>query len=52
MVNILEFCDYNWNPYEKCIQKSPNMPDIGLLIHEIDVNISEIWETNTLFFTQ
>ena len=30
-----------WNPYEKCIQKSPNMPGIGSLIREIDVKISE-----------
>ena len=28
-VNILEFGYYTWNPYEKYIQKSPNMPDIG-----------------------
>ena len=28
-VNILEFDYYIWNPYEKCIQKSPNMPGIG-----------------------
>ena len=41
-VNILEFGDYIWNPYEKCIQNSPNMPGIGSLIHEIDVKISEI----------
>ena len=41
-VNILEFGYYNWNPYEKYIQKSQNMPGIGSLIREIDVNISEI----------
>ena len=41
-VNILEFGYHIWNPYEKCIQKSPNMPGIGSLIHEIDVKISEI----------
>jgi len=40
---------YIWNPYEKCIQKSPNMPGIGSLIREIDVTISEILETNILF---
>ena len=40
---------YIWNPYEKCIQKSPNMPDIGQLIREIDVKISENWETNMIF---
>ena len=27
--NILEFGYYIWNPHEKCIQKSPNMPGIG-----------------------
>ena len=41
-VNILEFGYFIWNTYEKCIQKSPNMPGIGLLICEIDVRISEI----------
>ena len=51
-VNILESGYYISNPYEKCIQKSPNMPGIGSLIREIDVNISEIWETNILFFAQ
>ena len=40
-VNILEFGYYIWNHYEKCIQKSPNMPGIGSLNREIDVNISE-----------
>ena len=48
-VNILEFGYYISNPYEKCIQKSPNMPGIVSLIREIDVNISVIWETNILF---
>ena len=38
-VNILEFGSYIWNHYEKCIQKSPNMPGIGSLIREIDVKI-------------
>ena len=38
-VNILEFGYYIWNHYEKCIQKSPNMPGIGSLIREIDVKI-------------
>ena len=47
--NILEFGYYIWNPYEKCIQKSPNMPGIGSLIREMDVQISEIWETNIPF---
>ena len=40
-VNVLEFGYYIWNPYEKWIQKSPNMPGIGSLICEIDVKISE-----------
>ena len=38
-VNILEFHDHIiWYHHEKCIQKSTNMPSIGLLIREIDVN--------------
>ena len=41
-VNILEFGYYIWNPYVKCIQKSPNMPGIGSLICEIAVEISEM----------
>ena len=41
-VNILGFGYYIWNPYEKLIQKSPNMPGNGSLIRKIDVNISEI----------
>ena len=40
-VNILEFGFYIWNPYEKCIQKSPDMPGIGSLICEIDVKIEK-----------
>ena len=48
IVNILEFGYYIWNSYEKIIQKRPNMPGIGSFINEIDVNISEIWETNLL----
>ena len=48
--NILEFGYYIiWNPYEKCIQKSPNMTGIVSLIREIDVKMSENWETNILF---
>ena len=41
-VNFLEFGYYIWNPFEKCIQKSPNMPGISSLICERDVKISEI----------
>ena len=36
---ILEFHDHIWNHHGKCIQKSPNMPGIGSLIREIDVQI-------------
>ena len=41
-VNIVEFGYFIWNPYEKCIQKSPNMPGIGSLLSEIAVKMSEI----------
>ena len=44
-VSILEFGYYIWNPYKK----STNMPGIGSLFCEIDVNISEFWKTNILF---
>ena len=37
-----EFHYHIWNHHEKCIQKRANMPGIGSLILEIDVNISEI----------
>ena len=42
-VNILEFGDYIWNPYEKCIEISnKHAPGIGSLIREIAVDISEM----------
>ena len=41
-VKIVEFHDHIWNHHEKCIQKSTNMPGIGLLILEIAVLISEM----------
>ena len=41
-VNVLKFHDRIWNHYEKYIQMSPNMPGIGSLICEIDINNSEI----------
>ena len=44
-VKIVEFQDYICNQYGKCIQKSINMQGIGSFIREIDVNISEIWES-------
>ena len=34
---------------KNAFKKSPNMAGIGSLIREIDVNISEMWETNILF---
>ena len=39
---IVEFYDHIWNHNEKRIQISTNMPGIGSLIPEIDVDISEI----------
>ena len=47
-VNILELGYYIWNPYEKCIQKSPNMSGIGSLICEIDVKFQK-FEKQTYF---
>ena len=41
-VRIVEFYDHIWNHNEKRIQISTNMPGIGSLIPEIDVDISEI----------
>ena len=38
-----------WNHHEKYIQKSTNMPGIGSLIREIDVNKSEICENKATF---
>ena len=38
-----------WNHQEKCNQTSTNMPGIGSLIREIDVNISEILEIKQTF---
>ena len=40
-VEIVEFHDHIWNHHEKYIQISTNMPGIGSLIREIDVEISE-----------
>ena len=42
-VFVLMILRYIWNYHDKNIQKSINMPGIGSLICEIDVNISEIW---------
>ena len=41
-VRIVTFYDHIWNHNEKKIQLSTNMPGIGSLIPEIDVDISEI----------
>ena len=44
-VNFLEFGYYViWDPYKK----SPNIHGIGSLIREIDLKISDIWETQFL----
>ena len=37
--NILEFHDHIWNHHVKCIQISTNMPGIGSLIREKDINM-------------
>ena len=37
-IDILKFHDHIWNPLKKCIKMSINMPGIGSLINEIDVN--------------
>ena len=36
-VNIVKLHEYIWNHHEKCIQKSTNMPGIGSIIREIDL---------------
>ena len=41
-VKIFEFHDYIQNHNEKCIHISTNMPGIGSLVPEIDVDFSEI----------
>ena len=41
MSKLLNFMTI-WNHCEKFIQKSTNMPGIGSLIREVDVNNSEI----------
>ena len=38
-INIMEFHDHIWNHRAERIQISTNMPGIGSLIHEIDVQI-------------
>ena len=42
---ILEFRDNIWNHHEEYIQISTNMPGIGSIIREIDVYISEVYES-------
>ena len=41
-IEIVKSHDHIWNHNEKCIQISTNMPGIGSLIREIDIEISEI----------
>lgn len=43
-INIVEFHVYICNHNEDYIQISTNIPDVGLVFWEIDVNLSEIWE--------
>ena len=38
-INISDFQSHIWNHYEKCIQKSTNMPRIGLVMYEIGFDI-------------
>ena len=47
--NILRCHDRIWNHREKCIQKSTNMPGIGSLIREIDVNNQKFEKANRVF---
>ena len=44
----MEFHDHIGNHYEKYIEISTNMPVIDSLIHEITVQIAEMWERNTI----
>ena len=48
-VKIVEFRDHIWNHNEKCIQMSTNMPGIGSLICEKDINISDFLESKQRF---
>ena len=43
-VKIVEFHDHIWNPHEKCIQISTNMPGIGSLIRKIGLEIKAFCE--------
>ena len=43
--NVSEMSWHIWDHHGKCIQISTNITGIGSLIREIDVNISEIWES-------
>ena len=45
----MEFGDYIWNPNEKCVQISTNMPGIGSVNREIDDTISEMSESKHHF---
>ena len=51
-VKIHEFGDYVRNNHKKCIQISTNMSSISSLICEIDVNISEMWESTKVFLSK
>ena len=47
-VNILKFDYYIWNPHEKYIEISTNIPSIGLIIREIGFEILEFGANKTL----
>ena len=52
MIKNVEIVDFHYhirNHHEKCIQLSTNMPGIGSVIREIDVNISEMFERKQTF---
>ena len=49
-VQIVEFHFYIWNHRGKCIQISPNMPGIGLVIHEIAFEILRILSKQKRFY--
>ena len=48
-VKIVEFHDLIWNRHEKYFEISTNIPVMCSLIHEIAVNISEMWESQNNF---
>ena len=47
--NYVTIFSYIWNQYEKCIQISPNMPGIGLVLREIRFRIENLAKTKPSF---